>query len=202
MTTRSLVSSLVLCGLVVFGGTSARATEVTDAAAPFSALGTLRIQVIIRPFLRLRVGTASTAVGLLQFAPTAAVVGDSTPIVGSGGDAGGSTVNVLVQGNRNQITVTPTNSSGGLGIGTGVATDGRINYNQIGTTSSDAANFPAPVLANAGGAAVLPVMNAPGITNRAATWAYRYLNQTIPSAGTYGGVNLNGSRVTYTATMP
>lgn len=175
---------------------------MTDATAPFSALGTLRIQVVINPFLRLRVGSTGAAVNLLQFTPAANVVGDSSSIVGAGGDAGGSTVNVQVQGNRNQITVTPTNSSGGLGIGTGVATDGRINYNQIGTSSSDAANFPAPVLTNAGGAAVLPVMNAPGITNRTATWAFTYLNQTIPSAGTYGGVNLNGSRVTYTATMP
>jgi hypothetical protein len=194
--------SLILCGLLAAGGGVSHATEVTDAAAPFSALGTLRIQVIINPFLRLRVGTNNATINLLQFSPAAGVVGDNSLIVGAGGDAGGSTVNVRVQGNRNQITITPTNSSGGLGIGTGVVTDGRINYNQISTTSSDAANFPAPVLSNAGGAAVLPVMNAPGITNRTATWAYRYLNQTIPSAGTYGGVNLNGSRVTYTATMP
>lgn len=191
-----------LGALLVLGVQLSHATEVTDAAAPFSAQGTLRIQVIVNPFLRLRVGPLAGVINLLQFSPAAATVGNSVPLIGVGGDAGGSTVNVLVQGNRNQITLTPTNSSAGLGIGTGVVADGRINYSQIGTTSSDAVNFPAPVLSNAGGVAVLPVMNAPGITNRPATWTFRYLNQTIPSAGTYGGVNLNGSRVTYTATMP
>jgi hypothetical protein len=34
-------------------------------------------------------------------------------------------------------------------------------------------------------------------------WTYSYLNQTIPSAGTYGGAAAAlGGRVTYTATMP
>lgn len=180
------------------------ATEVTDAAAPFSAVGTLRVSVTINGFLRLRVGTNSAAINLIQFSPLAANVGNAAPVAGTGGDAGGgSAVTVVVQGNRNQITITPTNSSGGLGIGTGVASDGRINYNQIQTLSSDPTNLPAPVLSNAGGSAVLPVPTvAPGITNRSAVWTFAYLNQTIPSSGTYGGVNLNGSRVTYTATMP
>lgn len=183
---------------------TSHATQVTDATAPFSATGTLRVSVIINGFLRLRVGTNSAAINLIQFSPAAGNVGSAAPIAGTGGDAsGGTAVNVLVQGNRNQITITPTNSSGGLGIGTGVAADGRINYNQIQTVSSDPTNLPAPILSNAGGSAVLPVPTvAPGITNRAAVWTFAYLNQTIPSSGTYGGVNLNGSRVTYTATMP
>lgn len=202
MRSASRLLPLIVCSLLAAGSDAARATEVIDAAAPFSAVGTLRIQVVVNPFLRLRIGPASAAISLLQFTPAAATIGDGSPVIGSGGDAGGSTVNVVVQGNRNQISVTPANSSGGLGIGTGIVSDGRINYDQIGTISSDATNLPAPVLTNAGGAATLPVMNAPGITNRSATWAYRYLNQTIASAGTYGGINLNGSRVTYTATMP
>jgi len=180
-----------------------QATEVTDAAAPFSAAGTLRVSVTINGFLRLRVGTNSATINLIQFSPLAANLGNAAPVAGTGGDAGGGTaVNVLVQGNRNQITITPTNSSGGLGIGTGVAADGRINYNQIQTVSSDPTNLPAPTLSNAGGTGVLPVLSAPGITNRSAVWSFAYLNQTIPSSGTYGGINLNGSRVTYTATMP
>ncbi len=196
---------LLVTGMTLVMGLTcppAHATEVTDATAPFSAAGTLRISVVISPFLRFRVGTAGAAINLLTFSPAAANIGDSVAVVGAGGDVAASTVTVQVQGNSSQITITPTNSSGGLGIGTGVAADGRISYSQLSTISSDPTNLPAPVLSNAGGGAVLPVQNSTGVTNRSGTWAYSYLNQTIPSAGTYGGVNINGSRVTYTATMP
>jgi hypothetical protein len=40
------------------------------------------------------------------------------------------------------------------------------------------------------------------IVHRDAKWAYTYLNRTIPPAGTYGGINTNNSRVTYTASLP
>ncbi len=199
---RRRVVSIGLAILSALSSQSSIATEVTDAAAPFSANGTLRVAVTINGFLRFRVGTTGGTINLLTFSPLAANVGNNTPLAGAGGDAGASTVNVQVQGNRSQITITPTNSSGGLGIGTGVVSDGRISYSQISTASSDAVNLPAPVLSNAGGSAALPVQNSVGVTNRTGTWAYSYLNQTIPSAGTYGGVNVNGSRVTYTAAMP
>jgi hypothetical protein len=35
-----------------------------------------------------------------------------------------------------------------------------------------------------------------------AKWAYTYLNATVPPAGSYGGVNVNNGRVTYTASVP
>ena len=107
-------TSLILCGLAATAGGVSHATEVTDAAAPFSALGTLRIQVIINPFLRLRIGNNNATINLLQFSPAAGVVGNSSSIVGAGGDVAASTVTVAVQGNRNQITITPTNSSGNM----------------------------------------------------------------------------------------
>jgi hypothetical protein len=111
-------------------------------------------------------------------------------------------VNVEVVGNNGQVTITPTNSSGGAGIGTGTPSDGRINFDQIGTTTT-LAQLPAPVLTNAGGAPVAPTLNSALVTRRTAVWTFSYLNQTIPSAGTYGGVGpANGGRVTYTATMP
>jgi hypothetical protein len=78
----------------------------------------------------------------------------------------------------------------------GTPADGYISFAEVGTTSSDAANFPAPALANAGIANVNVALNAGKVTNRTAVWTYAYLNNTIPSAGTYNGT------VTYTATMP
>ena len=40
------------------------------------------------------------------------------------------------------------------------------------------------------------------IVQRDAKWTYTYRNQTVPPAGTYGGVNTNNGRVTYTASVP
>jgi hypothetical protein len=39
------------------------------------------------------------------------------------------------------------------------------------------------------------------VVNQAAVWTYTYLNDGIVPAGTYGGVNAQNGRVTYTATM-
>jgi len=40
------------------------------------------------------------------------------------------------------------------------------------------------------------------VINRDAKWTYTYLNQNVAAPGSYGGVNANNSRVTYTASMP
>jgi hypothetical protein len=180
----------------------ARAELVTDVAAPLDVNTRLNFRVTYPGFLRFRVGTTGATINLLDFTVPAAQVGSGTPIAGTGGDAGPSGVNVEVVANNGQVTITPTNSSAGLGIGTGTAADGRINYNQIGTLSS-VAQLPAPILTNAGGAPVTPTLNTTLVTNRTAVWTFSYLNQTIPSAGTYGGTTTaRGGRVTYTATMP
>lgn len=183
---------------------AARAEQpAPDSSAPYSVSARLNFRLVYPPFLRFRVGTAGATVDTLAFAVPAANVGDGSAIVPTGGDAGGgSALNVEVAGNNGQVTITATNSSGGQGIGTGVPSDGRINYNQIATTTS-LPQLPAPVLNNAGGTISQPVMNAALVTQRAAVWTYSYLNQTIPSAGTYGGTNAAlGGQVMYTATMP
>ena len=180
----------------------ARAEQVNDATAPFTVNTRLNFRVVYPAFLRFRVGAAGATINLLDFTVPAAQVGSGTAVAATGGDAGPSAVNIEVAGTNGQVTITPTNSSGGLGIGTGTASDGRINYNQIGTTTS-AGQLPAPVLTNAGGAPVTPTLNSALVTQRTAVWTYSYLNQTVPSAGIYGGVGpANGGRVTYTATMP
>jgi hypothetical protein len=173
----------------------------TNGAGPLSTAARLDFQIIIPGFLRLRVGTVGPAIDQITFTVPAANVGDTTPIAGTGGDAGGGTAaNVSVVANRGQVTITETNNSGGLGLGTGVVADGYIAYTQISTGTSDG-NLPAPALSNAGGNTSLPVINVGQVTNRTAVWTYSYLNTTIPSAGTFGAL-ANGGRVTYTATTP
>lgn len=205
MNSRSRVSGAfaALCLLAAgLPATPVSAEQRNDTTNPLNVNARLNFRVVYPRFLSFRVGTTGAAVNLLDFTVPAAQVGSGTPIAGTGGDAGPSGVNVQVVGNNGQVTITPTNNSGGLGIGTGAPADGRINYNQIGTATS-VPQLPAPVLANAGGAAVTPTLNSALVTQRTAVWTFSYLNQTIPSAGTYGGAGgANGGRVTYTATMP
>jgi hypothetical protein len=179
-----------------------RAETAFDTTSPYSAAVNLDFRIIIPGFLRLRVGTAGATVDQITFTVPAVNVGDSTPIAGTGGDAGaGSAANVSVQGNNGQVTITETNNSGTNGLGNGTPADGYINYNQISTTSSAPASLPAPTLSNAGGNTALPALTGTKITNQTAVWTFSYLNTTVPAAGTYG-TSANGGRVTYTATMP
>lgn len=181
---------------------AATAEQVTDTTAPYSAAARLDFRVIIPAFLYFRVGTADATVNQLTFdmSGSPGSVGNATAVAGTGGDAAGTGVNVVVRGNNGQITITETNNSAGNGLGTGVVGDGYISYAEI-ATSATVAQLPAPTLSNAGGGTALPTLNAGKVTNRTGVWNYSYLNTTTPAAGTYG-TSANGGRVTYTATMP
>ncbi len=175
----------------------------TDVAAPFSVAARIDFRIIIPGFLRFRVGTADGTIDQITFDMTSAPgnVGNSTPVAGTGGDAAGTGANVLVQANNGQVTITETNNSAGLGLGSPTPGSGVISYGQISTTSTDIPNFPAPILSDAGNGTSTPLLNAGRVTNRTAVWNYAYLNATIPSAATYGGA-ANGGQVTYTASTP
>ena len=178
---------------------NAESTTTTGAGA-LSTAARLDFSIVIPRFLSFRVGTAGATIDQITFSPTAAVVGNSTPVAGTGGDAaGGSGSNVSVLGNGGQITITESNNSGGTGLQHATLAD-TINYNQI-TTSTSVPGLPAPTLSNAGGGTSAPVLTASNVTNQTAVWTYAYANTTIPSAGTYG-TSLKGGRVTYTASMP
>jgi len=198
---RTAIPVLVLALAASAGG--ARAEQPgTDATAPFAVSARLNFSLTYPAFLRFRVGTTGATIDTLTFTVPAASVGSGTPVSATGGDAGPSALNVEVAGNNGQVTITATNSSGGLGIGTGTPTDGRIDYNQIATTSNSP-QLPPPPLTNGGGDTSQPALNGTLVTQRTAVWTYSYLNQTIPSAGNYGGSNAAlGGQVTYTAAMP
>lgn len=179
----------------------ARAELAVDGAAPYAAQARIDFRIIIPAYLRLQVGSAGATIDEITFAPTVANLGSGALVNGNGGNAlGGSGVTVNVQGSGGQITITATNNSGGLGLGTGTPADGYIDYSQIEATSNSI-RLPTPALTNAGGTTALPTLNAGKVTDRQANWRFRYLNQTIPSAGSYGTA-ANGGRVTYTATTP
>jgi hypothetical protein len=195
--------ALLMILLTSWPGIATAEQPATDTNAPFAVAARLNMRLVYPRFLFFRVGTAGAAVNLLTFTAAAGAVGNSTPVAATGGTAlGGTALDIEVRGNNGQVTITANNSSGGLGLGTGVVADGRINYNQIATTSSTPL-LPAPALTNAGGTTAQPALNSALVTQQAAQWSYAYLNNTVPSAGTYGGtVAARGGQVTYTATMP
>ena len=178
---------------------NAESTSATGNGA-LSTTAHVDFSIVIPRFLSFRVGTAGGTIDLITFTVPAASLGNATPVAGVGGDAGGGAENVVVKGNGGQITITETNNSAGAGLTNGLGD--AIPYSEITTTSSDAANLPAPVLSNGSSNTAQPVINSGQVTNRSGTWTYAYANTAFPGAGTYGGVNTNGGRVTYTASMP
>ena len=110
-----------------------------------------------------------------------------------------ASVAVRVVGNNGNITLNAT-TLGALGNGVGDT----ISFTQIVGTS-DNANLAHPAAFVDGGTSanvtVTPNIGAK-VTDRTANWSFAYANATVPAPGTYGGVNTNNSRVTYTASMP
>ena len=156
-------------------------------------------------FLQVGTGTANATnptINQIAFTVPAVNVGDSSVIAASlaSGDLGNGTVTARVIGNNGTITFTST-TLGALGNGSGDT----ISYAQIGTavavnTSVVALAHPAIVDGATSTVTLTPAVGK--VMNRDAKWTYTYLNSAVVAPGTYGGVNANNSRVTYTASMP
>ena len=58
------------------------------------------------------------------------------------------------------------------------------------------------MLTNSTSANVVLTAPATKVISQDAKWTFAYANTAIVPTGTYGGVNVNNSRVVYTATMP
>jgi hypothetical protein len=178
-------------------------------AAP-GATAHVDFSIVIPKILYLRVGTGSSyttgalsanpAVDLITFSPTAAQVGNGTPIAGTGGDLTGGVETAAVVSNSGNVTLNAT-ATGALSDGAGDT----ISFAQITTTTAtltSATALPAPVLTNATSANVVLTAPPSKVIVQDAKWTYSYANSANAPAGTYGGVNVNNSRVVYTATMP
>jgi hypothetical protein len=170
--------------------------------------GTARLdfQITIPKTLFLQVGTGTAnatnaTINQIAFSVPAANVGDSSVIAATAGsgDLGNGTVTAKVLGNNGTITFSST-TVGALSNGAGDS----ISYGQIGTAT--ATNTTATILAHpalADGATTTISLTPVGkVVNQDARWTYTYRNQSIVPPGTYGGVNTNNSRVTYTVAMP
>jgi hypothetical protein len=170
-----------------------------------NASARLDFRVTIPRVLFLRVGAGSdfannTTVNLIEFAPAAANLGDGTVVAGTGGDLGSGAVTAKVLGNNGTITLKAT-TSGALSNGAGDS----IPFSQIVTTPTalnTATTLKAPQLVNGESAAVTLTPASGKIVEQDARWTFTYANTVMPAPGTYGGINTNNGRVTYTASMP
>jgi hypothetical protein len=186
---------------------AAESNFTTGAGSPITATSRLDFQITIPKVLFLQVGTgtnlaANATVNKIDFTVPAVNVGDASVISASAvsGDLGNGTVTAKVIGNNGTITFSST-TVGALGNGAGDT----ISFAQIGTAvavNTSATALAHPTLTDAATTNVTLTPAAGKVISRDAKWTYTYLNSNVVAPGTYGGVNTNNSRVTYTASMP
>jgi hypothetical protein len=185
----------------------AESTFTTGAGTPITATARVDFQITVPKILFLRVGTGTTdyatvgTINQIAFAVPAANLGDSSAVAATAasGDLGNGAVTARVIGNNGNVTLTST-TLGALGNGSGDT----ISYSQINTAATvlnSTTALAAPALAD-GAVTSTTVAAVNKIVNRDARWTYTYLNGAVVAPGTYGGINTNNSRVTYTASMP
>ena len=182
-------------------------SNISSGPGALTATAHLDFQITVPKVLFLQVGTgtnmaANATINQIAFTVPAANVGDGTVINASAGsgDLGNGQVTAKVVGNNGNISFQST-TIGALGNGSGDT----ISYSDIGTAV--AANTTATTLAHPalvdGSTTTLTLTPSSGkVINQDAKWTYTYKNTTVAAPGTYGGVNANNSRVTYTASMP
>ncbi len=178
-----------------------------NASGPVAESAKLDFQIEVPKVLFLRIGTGadcttSANVDLITFNVNAANVGDGSAVAATAasGDLGAGSVTAKVLGNNGIITFDST-TQGALQNGSGST----ISHNQIvaaATALTSAEVLQHPVLVDGGTTSIALIPASGRLINRDARWTFSYLNQTIVAPGTYGGVNTNNGRVTYTASMP
>jgi hypothetical protein len=171
-------------------------SSVATGGGALSTSAHVDFSIVIPKVLFLRVGALGAGVDSIVFTVPAASVGNAIPIAGTGGDLTAGQVTATVQANSNGTVSLTALATGALSDGAGDT----INYSQI-TTASNNPSFLAPVLTNGlSGAITVPPVSK--LVNQTAVWTYSYANGFVVPAGTYGGVNTNNGRVTYTASVP
>lgn len=179
----------------------------TNNSSPVTASSQLDFKIEIPKVLFLQVGTGASNttnvnINLIAFNVNAANLGDSSIVAASAasGDLGNGAVTAKVVGNNGTITFTST-TLGALQNGPGDS----ISHSQISTTVTSLTSLAAldhPALVDGATTTVSLTPTIGKIINRDARWTFNYLNQNAVAPGTYGGVDTNSSRVTYTASMP
>ncbi|MFQ5938343.1 MAG: hypothetical protein ACE5LB_18225, partial [Acidiferrobacterales bacterium] len=120
MRTNRLMAFAVLAGMIGVATIAPRSAlaEATSCNTPScSTAADLNFTINIPDFLRLRIGSPAATVDTITFSPSDAVVGDSTPVAGTGGDLTGGVVTVQIISNHGgNVQLDTTVTGGGSGI--------------------------------------------------------------------------------------
>ncbi|MGO1073485.1 hypothetical protein [Lysobacter sp. CA199] len=203
--TKALLAVSLLASVPLIAQAESQFT--TGSTTPITATARLDFQITVPKILFLRVGAGSdfaagTTINQIAFAVPANGIGNGTAVAATAasGDLADGAVTAKLVGNNGSISFSST-TLGALGNGSGDT----ISYSQIAVASdpgSLAAKLLHPTLAD-GATTTIAVAPASGkVVNSDAKWTYTYRNNNLVAPGTYGGVNANNSRVTYTASMP
>ncbi|MEJ8846931.1 hypothetical protein [Variovorax rhizosphaerae] len=194
----------------------AESNYVSPAAAGATAAAKLDFRITVPRVLFLQVGTGTkfannTTVDLIDFTVPAGNVGNGTVVAATApsGDLGTGAVTVRLMANGASTVslnsaVTPLNNGSGSNVGwdriavaSAPLTAGMTaGYNNTGIA------HPTFAPSNTGNGQPTNIAAVNGTVREEGKWTFTYLNQDVLAAGTYGGVNTQGGRVTYTATMP
>lgn len=204
---RTIQSAAALTVLVAlpFVADAESTFQTTAGGGALNASARVDFRINIPKVLFLQVGTGTLygnngASDLIEFNVPAANVGDGNAVAATSGsgDVGSGVVTARVRANGGGNVGLTATTGGALSNGSG----GSITFAQISTASSNAA-LAAPTLVDGGASGTVTVAaNGLGIVSQDAQWTYAYENDNVVPGGTYGGVNVNNGRVTYTASLP
>lgn len=171
--------------------------------APIVASARVRFAVTLGSYVSLRVGSIGSTVNTASIDLTALTtgctvapcqMGNGTPVNASyDGGFGAAGLPVMVRSNAGAVAIAASVVSA---LASGSQS---VPFSQIVATSSDSAHLAAPTIPDTGsGPSVTVAETSPGsrLTDRSASWQFKYANSVVPIAGTYQG------QVIFTATTP
>ncbi len=203
-------ATMAAVAIVLAAGAHAESNFKTNTGAQ-SATANVDFQITIPKILYLQVGTGTlyadnTSINLLTFAPPANRVGlgcgTASDCAGAGGDLTGGAVTAVLVSNAASVSINANTSGGVLNDGgTNTIPYSKINVASAALTSPPVAGSSLWTFPGWDTSATY-TPSAGAATNLSAKWTFTYANDTIPRAGTYGGINVNKGRVEFVATAP
>ncbi|RZL64363.1 MAG: hypothetical protein EOP81_09050 [Variovorax sp.] len=214
---KKLLLMSILTALAAPFAAQAESVLVAPALANAQAAARLDFRITIPRVLFLQVGTGTSftsnaSVDLIDFTVPAATVGNGTAVAATAvsGNLTNGAVTVRVMGNGASTISLNSSTTGPMTNGAGST----VGWNRIavvaapltaGTTpgfNNTGITHPTFAASNTGNGTATTLNATNGVVREEGRWTFSYLNQDVLAAGTYGGVDTNAGRVTYTATMP
>ena len=198
---------LAVAAAVALSANASAESSFQTGAGALTATARIDFRITIPKILFLRVGTGTlfannAGVDLIDFTPAATSLGmGSVAATAASGDRTNGAVTAQLVSNAGSVNLNAATTAGTLTDGAGNS----IPYTKINVASIALA----PAILPGAALWTFPGWDTPTVytpaanssTNVAAQWTFSYANDTVPRAGTYGGVNVNGGRVAFVASV-